>query len=276
MKTGRLLIHPRGSATWNMAVDALLVRMGKSPLTLRCYSWSPATLSLGHIQKWTPQLRERCEKCGVHAVRRETGGRAVLHDQELTYSITIPVESPYYTKSLPQAYDRINRALTLGVRHLGIEAYQESRHLNLQEAYRQEMGSLCFAATAKSEVLWDGRKLIGSAQRQLREGLLQHGSLIFTMAHGRISTLFFDDDRLIKIAAAKLKRSTTCLEEAMDKLPRFDEVVDALVKGFEEEYELKLQRDDLDEEECQAVTQLEPAFLPEHERMSVPWPLEKP
>jgi lipoyl(octanoyl) transferase len=276
MSKGRLLIHPGGAATWNMAVDAYLVRAATSPLTLRCYTWSPATLSLGHIQKWTPELKSRCAKWGFSAVRRETGGRAVLHDQELTYSVSIPVGSPYYTSSLPEAYNRINRALAAGVRLLGVDAKQEERKLNLKEAYRQELGDLCFAATAKSEVLWDGRKLIGSAQRQLREGLLQHGSLIFTMAHEAISRLFFDDEGLVQIASKKLRRSTTCLDEALESLPSFETVTHALQRGFEAEFNLTLVEQALRPEEEKIVQGMQNAFMPENDRILVPWSRETP
>lgn len=245
---GRLLLHPEGEGLWNMAVDAVLARgtgqaSGRAPLTLRCYSWSPATLSLGHSQAYTEELARRAAAHSLPVVRRETGGRAVLHDEELTYSVCIPADSPFHSGNLPQAYQEINRALAAGLRRLGLDVALEARRVDLAAAYRKETGGLCFAATAQSEVLWDNRKLVGSAQRQLREGLLQHGSLITAPGHLRIGSLFFDDERLREAARAKLARETTCLEEALGRRPDFLELALALKAGFEEAYGLELEED---------------------------------
>lgn len=268
--TGRLLIHPSGEGTWNMAVDAVLARRGRADLTLRCYGWTPATCSLGHVQKWNPDLERRSEATGLPVVRRETGGRAVLHADELTYAVTIPASSPLHEPKLQEAYARINRALARGIERLGVEARQESRRLDLAEAYRRELGGLCFAATAQSEVLWDGRKLIGSAQRQLREGLLQHGSLIFGLEHARIGELFFDDPVLRGKAREKLLAATTCLEEAIGRRPDFLETARALQAGFEEEYGLELVERDLDDEEAALADAWAPAFQAREDAVRLP------
>jgi lipoate-protein ligase A len=197
-------------------------------------------------------------------VRRETGGRAVLHHEELTYCVCIPVDSPFHSSSLPEAYNRINSALAAGLRHLGVEPSQESRKVDLAAAYRRETGGLCFAATAQSEVLWDGRKLVGSAQRQLREGLLQHGSLITGPAHLEISRIFFTDERLREAATAKLRRETTSLEEALGSRPSFKDIALALRKGVEESFGLSLEADELHAEEVRQVGAWLDAFKPEH------------
>lgn len=268
--SGRLLLHPEGEGLWNMAVDAVLARGARAPLTLRCYGWQPATLSLGHSQPLTPELSRRAAALGVPTVRRETGGRAVLHDEELTYCVAIPANSPFHRGSLPQAYGEINAALAAGLRGLGLEIGQEARRVDLAAAYRRETGGLCFAATAQSEVLWDGRKLVGSAQRQLREGLLQHGSLIVAMGHARIGRLFFDEPRLQEAAAAKLARETSSLEEALGRRPAFAELARALKAGFESCYDLELVRDELDSaEEAQALA-WRAAFEPQHGAVRLP------
>jgi len=264
---GRFLLHPAGEGLWNMAVDAVLARgIGAPPpdITLRCYAWQPATLSLGHSQVWTEALAQRAQALDLPVVRRETGGRAVLHDEELTYCVCIPTGSPLYTSSLPDAYNRINAALAEGLRHLGVEPSQESRKVDLAAAYRREMGGLCFAATAQSEVLWDGRKLVGSAQRQLRQGLLQHGSLIVGPGHLRISQLFFTEARLQEAATAKLRRETTTLEEALGRRPEFALIAQALRRGVEEGFQVELTEDVLLPAEAAKVELWRQAFQPAH------------
>jgi lipoate-protein ligase A len=267
---GRWLIHPEGEGLWNMAVDAVLARGGGAPLTLRCYSWRPATLSLGHSQAWTPEMARRAREAGIPAVRRETGGRAVLHDEELTYCVAIPAHSPLHCGNLPQAYQRINAALATGLAGLGLELSQEARRVDIAAAYRRETGGLCFAATAQSEVLWQNRKLVGSAQRQLREGLLQHGSVIIGPGHLRIGALFFDEPRLREAAAGKLARETTCLAEALGRPPAFPEVAAALREGFAEVFGLDLEDRALDAGEMEGAARWREAFRPEHEAMRLP------
>jgi lipoyl(octanoyl) transferase len=267
---GRLLIHPAGEGLWNMAVDAVLARRGRAALTLRCYGWSPATCSLGHAQKWNAGLEARSRAAGLPVVRRETGGRAVLHADELTYCVTVPASSPLHEGNLQRAYGRINRALAAGISRLGLAVQQESRRIDLAEAYRRELGGLCFAATAQSEVLWQGRKLVGSAQRQLREGLLQHGSLIIGLEHARIGELFFDDPELRARAREKLLQATTCLEEALGHRPAFEEIAAALVDGFEEEFDLSLEAEGLTPGEEALVASWAPAFDPRHEAVRLP------
>jgi len=266
--TGRFLFHPGGEGLWNMAVDAVLARGTPSraerpPLTLRCYSWRPSTLSLGHGQAHSEAVAERAAAQGWPVVRRETGGRAVLHDEELTYCVAIPVDSPFHSGSLPAAYQAINRALAEGLRRAGLEVELESRKVDLAAAYRKETGGLCFAATAQSEVLWDGRKLVGSAQRQLREGLLQHGSLILGPGHLRIGGLFFTEERLREAARGKLARETTCLDEALGARPGLRELALALKEGFEACYGLPLEEGRLDPAEEGLADEWRGFFRPE-------------
>jgi lipoate-protein ligase A len=194
----------------------------------------------------------------------------VLHDEELTYCVAIPADSPFHQGSLPAAYNAINAALAAGLRRLGLEAEQEARRVDLAAAYRRETGGLCFAATAQSEVLWDGRKLVGSAQRQLRQGLLQHGSLIVAMGHARIGRLFFDEPRLREAAAAKLSRETTCLEEALGRRPALAEIALALKAGFEECYGLALEESALEPAEEELARQWRDGFAPEHPAVRLP------
>ena len=262
-------MHPERDGKWNMAVDAMLVRTTGLPISVRFYSWQPPAMTLGHNQRFDEDLARRCHERGIKVVRRETGGRAVLHARELTYCVSIPVASPLYTRSLPEAYNRINRALVNGLTELGIPVELESRKIDLAAAYRKELGGICFAATAQSEVLYDGRKLIGSAQRQMRCGIMQHGSLILDRDHHLISELFFDDPEMQEKARKKLEASTSWLREAVDPLPDFRSMSEALTRGFEKEYEIELLEEELNPCEEARVKSILDCFDPRHAQVRV-------
>jgi lipoate-protein ligase A len=263
---GRLILEPSGEGLRQMAADAWLCRFGTAPFHLRFYRWTPWTLSLGHGQSWDESQAERCRRAGVPVVRRETGGRAVYHADELTYCVTIPSHSRLHTGSLPEAYARINRALAAGLGLLGVECGQESRRQDMAAAYRQELGGLCFASTARSEVLWQGRKLVGSAQRQVRSGLLQHGSLMLSEAHHGIAELFADDEPSRSRMRDKLAAGTTCLREILGTVPAFEDLAAALAQGFRQEYALELALEPFSPDEEQAVEALKDEFRPEARR----------
>jgi lipoate-protein ligase A len=170
----RLLDTPPAPGAWNMALDDALaasVRAGGPPV-LRFYRWSPPCLSLGRNQPargWYDEAALRAR--GIEVVRRPTGGRAVLHHRELTYSVAVAdgaLGGPRAT------YAAVNRALVAGLRRLGVAAALQPA------AGRAAAPSLspCFADPAEGEVVAGGRKLVGSAQRREGGVLLQHGSLL--------------------------------------------------------------------------------------------------
>ncbi len=263
MLSGRLIIERNLPGPINMAADGWLCRSCDAPLTLRLYDWQPWTLSLGFSQPWQGELRALCEEQGQAVVRRETGGRAVYHADELTYCVTIPSASPLHTDSLPESYERINRALRRGLQALGVDCGQEGRRLDMQAQYKKELGGLCFTASARSEVLWQGRKLVGSAQRQLREGLLQHGSLMLGPAHQEIGRFFYRDADRLQRSREKLAEGTCDLREILGQAPAWDRLCQHLVLGFEEEYGLSLKEQPFSDEERVQLRRLEPLYTAE-------------
>lgn len=179
----RLIDSGPGCGAWNLALDDAIfqsVREGRSPPTLRFYSWLPPTLSLGYAQD-----RERvvdldaCRKLGIAVLRRVTGGRAVLHDRELTYSVAVPAGTPLFGSGLEAAYRAVAAGLLAGLRRLGVEASAAQR--DRPAARRQHQG--CFAAPSRHEIVAGGRKLAGSAQRRVEGAFLQHGSILLR-GHG--------------------------------------------------------------------------------------------
>jgi lipoate-protein ligase A len=181
-----MLDTPAASGAFNMALDEALmdsVREGGRAV-LRFYRWEPACLSLGRNQPAAGLYdREEIARRGLDVVRRPTGGRAVLHDRELTYAVVMEERA---LGTLRQAYAAINRALCAAVRDLAVPAVLQPRL-----ASRAPAPSLapCFRDPAEGEVVVGGRKLVGSAQYRQRGVLLQHGSLLLENDQGLLAGL---------------------------------------------------------------------------------------
>lgn len=175
----RLLEHGPADGAWNMAVDDALARgvgEGRVPPTLRFYTWKRPTVSLGFLQRLPGGVDlTACERLAIPLVRRPTGGRAVLHAQELTYSVTAPLLGPWAALSVPETFGLVSRALILGLRRLGITAVVGDSGV---EAIDRQRAGACFLVRRMPAVLVNGRKLIGSAQRRLARAVLQHGSIL--------------------------------------------------------------------------------------------------
>ncbi len=174
----RLLADPAAEGAWNMAVDETLafsVGEGRVPPTLRLYQWDRPHLSLGYLQS----AREgvdlgACRRLGVPIVRRPTGGRAVLHAQELTYSVAVPLDGFWRGLPVVDTFRRLCQGLIAGLRRLGLPAEMGETATGGRDC----RGQACFLVRGLPAVLVEGRKLIGSAQRRFERSLLQHGSLL--------------------------------------------------------------------------------------------------
>jgi len=163
----------------NMALDEAIARAveaGRVAPTVRFYAWDTPTVSLGYLQRAHAAVeRGACDQLGVQVVRRLTGGRAVLHDDELTYSVCLPLDRSWANLSVGDSFRRIGEALLMGLCRLGIEA----RLGRAGDAPSPHGGQeACFLMPRMPAVLVAGKKLIGSAQRRLRGAILQHGSLL--------------------------------------------------------------------------------------------------
>lgn len=169
-----------GTAALNMALDeALLLRheAGEAPPTLRVYSWCQPTLSVGYAQQVLQEVDlEACAAQGVDVVRRPTGGRAVLHDQEVTYSVVLPLVLEDGATTLTEHYRRIGLALETACRGLGLPVQLARPQVRAASGHRLPSPA-CFAALSRYEVSVAGKKLVGSAQKRAQHAVLQHGSI---------------------------------------------------------------------------------------------------
>jgi len=173
----RLLVDAPAAGAWNMAVDEVLLEglaAGTAPPTLRFYEWTPPCLSLGYFQPIDVVDVDGCRALGVEVVRRPTGGRAILHDRELTYSVALPASVLGHDGGVLPSYYRLSLALQDGLRRLGVPATLAPE----SAAGGPVHGPVCFDRPSAHEILLHGRKLVGSAQMRRGGGILQHGSIL--------------------------------------------------------------------------------------------------
>jgi len=245
----RLLLTPPSRGAWNMAVDeAILQGMGDGSAlpTLRLYAWDPCCLSLGYAQPLGDVDLPRVHALGWDLVRRLTGGRAVLHTDEITYSIIAPLNERHMKGTVLQSYGR----LAVGLMEL-------FRLLDLQVEVQERAGTIpknpnpvCFEVPSTSEITVGGKKLVGSAQARRKEGILQHGSLPLTGDLTRILQVLVypDEDARARAASHLLERATT-VETALGRDVSWNEAAQAFINAFSSVLDLDLQEGELSPQE---------------------------
>jgi lipoate-protein ligase A len=219
--------------------DALLagVGAGSSPPTIRVFGWSPPTVSLGHSQRAADELDlAACRRAGVGVVNRPTGGRAVFHAGELTYSVAAPAGTEPLGRTVLDSYCAIGRALVAGLATLGVEAVLDEKGTD-PGLRRGGPSPPCFVSSGRFEVVVGGRKLIGSAQRRAGRALLQHGSLLMDRRHADLAGFLAGlSDRERDELRASLESRTASLESVLGRAVAFDDVARAVRRGFEMEW----------------------------------------
>lgn len=258
MDTWRLLLHPTPMpGAWNMAVDeALLESTGSrtSLPTLRLYAWSPACLSLGYAQPVSDVDLSRLAARGWDLVRRPTGGRAVLHVDELTYSVTGPVDEPRLTGTVLESYSRLAEALVEALALLGLPVTIADR----QPLRAQAHNPVCFEVPSTYEITVDGKKLVGSAQTRRREGVLQHGALPLTGDITRIlQVLAFPAEERREQAIESLRRRATTVESVLGRPVSWHEAALAFREAFARRLNIQFIEEELTPTELERARQLE-------------------
>lgn len=224
----RLVIDGDRSGAENMAQDVALLEAvidGQAPPTLRLYGWSPPCLTLGRHQGEEAADVEFCWQEGIDVVRRPTGGRAVLHHLELTYSVVAPLGQGPIPRPLQDAYRTLCSALVEAVRSFGIDAELTGGEVNLSMPGPRSTAP-CFEAPAGGEVVVGGRKLIGSSMRAGKGHLLQHGAILLDW-DGRLQagTMGLSDD-------SALRPHVTTFAEQLGGVPPREELENALASAF--------------------------------------------
>ncbi len=225
-----------------MAVDEAVlqgVMDGSSPPTLRLYAWAPPALSLGVNQPFADVDPNRLQARGWDVVRRLTGGRAILHTDELTYAVMAPPNDPRVRGDVLAAYRRLSTALLWALRRLGVPAEWETQ----RDAYQTQgqHQAVCFQVPAVYEITVAGRKLVGSAQARKIHGVLQHGTLPLRGDITRIvDALAFPDERAREQARAKLANRATTLQALLGREVPWEEAARAVAEGFRHALKVEL------------------------------------
>ena len=240
-----------------MAVDEAIlehIHRGESKPTLRLYSWNPPCLSLGHAQPFKDVDVERLRARGWEVVRRLTGGRAILHTDELTYSVTGSADEPVLAGGVLESYNRLSKALLHAVRDLGLAVEVKE---NEGSPAGQNSNPVCFEVPSTYEITINGKKLIGSAQARKKEGVLQHGSLPLTGDLTRIcDALVFENETARQNAKERLLSRATTIESVLSAGIDWERAAQSLVHGFEAELGIQFERGEMSASEIQRAEEL--------------------
>jgi len=242
----------------NMAIDeALLLRCKResSSPVLRLYTWNPPALSLGRFQKASEEIDlEACRRRGIPIVRRPTGGKAILHNRDLTYSVVGPTSIAAWGKDILETYRMVSEALATGLRQLGVAAkLQPVRKQNPRES---ALLGACALFPASHEILVEGKKLVGSAQKRLRRSFLQHGSIpVFSNVETNLE-LFLGAEQTRGQDRSLWREKSTALCEQLPTPPTFEELAKAIAGGFREFFRIDLAPSELSSEELDQAREL--------------------
>lgn len=237
----RLIQTPPARGAWNMAVDEALLEgmtLPNAQPVLRLYAWQPACLSLGYAQPYADVDYPALAAMGWDMVRRPTGGRAILHTDELTYSVIGPHEDPRLAGGVLESYQRISAALLVALLSLKIPVQAQPLPAAANGAAK---GPVCFEVPSNYEITAGGKKLVGSAQARRREGVLQHGTFPLYGDLTRITrVLCFPSEEKRQAAATRLLERATHAEHCLGHPLDWSTAAQAFSDAFRETLNLEL------------------------------------
>ncbi|MBT3515920.1 MAG: lipoate--protein ligase family protein [Nitrospina sp.] len=221
----------------NMAIDRAILEscgLGAIPPTLRLYSWKRPTLSIGHAQNFAKEIDVNlCRKLGIQIVRRPTGGRALLHQHEVTYSFTAPIPHPNFPSSLFGAYKTVAEALVEGLKGIGVKDPILASGRKTDKGRDPFHSPSCLSSSNHFEIEVQGAKLVGSAQRRTKRAFLQHGSIILDLDRNLLNSLFkYVSDDCRSRSMDILSNKVITLNECLGKDMACKEIFQALKNGF--------------------------------------------
>lgn len=253
----RLILSEPNTGAWNMALDEAIlesVSAGTSPPTLRLYAWEPPCLSLGYAQPFTDVDQGGLYQKGWDLVRRPSGGRAILHTDELTYALIAPDNHPDFVGGVLESYRHFSRGLVKMLAFLGLEPELQSTSL-IQNDFQHS--PVCFQIPSIYEITVQGKKLIGSAQVRRRSGALQHGTLPLTGDITRIcQVLNYANPDERRSAAAKLRETASTVGDLLETAPSWQQAAEAMTRAFSESLAMQFDRDQISADEEQRAEEL--------------------
>lgn len=263
MQKWRVIKNNKYSGAMNMAIDEAIMiscKEGKSKPTLRFYTWEPACLTIGYFQKLEKEIDlDKCKELGIDYVRRATGGRAVLHEDELTYSIIVGEDNELIDSSINESYKFISQGIVKGLEIEGIEVDELSKGERIS---REKLSAACFNTHASYEITINNKKVVGSAQHRKDGVILQHGSIVID----------FDVDKLFEVIKTKTpdlkdraKRFTSNkasgIKNETNKEIDIKKLEESIIKGFEYRFDTEFEEDELSEYEMELAKELYEKYI---------------
>jgi lipoate-protein ligase A len=237
----RLIPFDRFSAFENMATDEAILEEGQrseGPPTLRFYGWRGPAVSIGYFQDLRREINcDFCHKSGIDIVRRPTGGKAVFHDSELTYSFVAHKRNSLFSSDIMENYGTISRCIARGLAKAGIEAALVEEGRGSPSGSRD---SFCFSIPLRNELLAGGKKICGSAQLRSRSAFLQHGSILLDFDPEMTARVMWNNEENLMEDISKLKSSVTCVNEHSENGIEADLLCGYIRESFEETMKVRL------------------------------------
>jgi len=225
----------------NMAIDEVIsqisVTRDKKPV-FRVYGWRPYAISLGYNQDENDIDLELCAAKNIDVVRRPTGGRAVFHAEELTYSVILPHTSPMFHKDILTVYNIISEGLVEGLKMIGVNT--ELVKKTAPDALAINNTIPCFSSSAKYEIAYQGKKLVGSAQRRNQNSILQHGSILVGDEHLKLGAYIsknrdMDIDQFTKY----LDQKTISISQIVPSKINYNQIIWGIKNGFQKKLNIQ-------------------------------------
>jgi len=251
------------SPSYNMALDEALLDMhsqGEIPPVIRFYEWNPATLSIGYFQSAEKDIDfDALKTQQLGFVRRPTGGRAVLHESELTYSIIVTEEYPNMPATVTEAYRVLSEGLLVGFQNLGLDAYFSIPDTEEKQAdLKKPKSAVCFDAPSWYELVVEGKKVAGSAQTRQKGVILQHGAILLDLDEEKLLSVFkFSSPEAKERMRRKLPEKAVAINQLTDMEITIPQCIKAFKEGFEQALEIELVPYELTDEQLQYVKTLE-------------------
>ena len=254
---------------YNMAMDEALlnfVSRGEIDPVIRFYTWNPATLSIGYFQRLQKEIDiDKVKEKGYGLVRRQTGGRGVLHDKELTYSVIVPESHPNMPSTVTEAYKIISQGLLEGFKNLGFETYFAiPRSKEERDKLKQPRSSICFDAPSWYELVVEGRKIAGSAQTRQKGVILQHGSILQDIDIDDLFDMFkFKNERLKAKMKENFVQKAVAINDISNQHITLNEMENAFEAGFKKGLNIDFKPLELTEKQLEEVQELEDKYRSE-------------
>jgi len=251
----RFIDSGSNTASRNMAIDgAVFSHQGETGFeyTLRLYTWAPPAISIGYFQDLDQEVDlENCKKLGIDYVRRHTGGGAILHDTELTYSFTASTGGIIST-DISESYKVICEAIIIGLKSLGIGAENRKAGTSL----RQRKSPVCFVEASNYDIIVKGKKIVGSAQRRIKNRLIQHGSILIDFDTKKMHSIFKTSFPFREFHRGFVN-DVTCLNKELRYSIDLNKLKQAVCLGFEKRFERQMKMEDLTIKERMLVEKLD-------------------